>query len=780
MIMALSGIMTSCSENEELSVKEVFSVKNSSLSLVPQIAHSEAITRATEDGKVFLNENTLNAVDVFVSEQGQNTFIYQKHLPTTSGGTVNRDVENLLENDWKKAGLEAAKKYTVYLSANSDDVVANGTINSVTDLLAKQVSDVDVYRHYDTQKQNDATSQTKTFVMSGKKENWQVDATKDSQTFEVELKRASAKVEVNVSFAPEFLKALAEGTTDRGDYKNMKGEILTTPAWRYVNFGKNTTVFSDNEGNVSTEKITRPNMMFSTLELDANKKFQIVTYSYPIAWEKEKAVDEAPFIMISIGYKLWDKTNDNPTEKDITTTYNYYRIPICNELEIDKLERNNIYRVNATIGSFGSASMDGDNAILLNYEVLPWTVDAADAANLMGKELGFLNVTPNEYTIYGNGTIPVKLKVFKPANGTIEISTPKIYYINASNAERVKNNQTAATYFPDDVTTVSTLKLDENSATRGTITVESKDLANHAVKYIEFTVKMTMKDTYLEQAVRIKHIPLDNIQNFPGAWSSKTDPGWVNWDTDQGKSDIYDYIEYYSGGGFAAKVYYNNRVYNIDYDYDYDYDYWTGRYIISITSGIRRATSQSTTFAFYSASDNRYVTKGIDGSALDNNHMYVIQIASTSNEYILGKPTLDGNYQSKDQVVSPAFMIASQLGAVSTFGREGALDAALHCGTYLEVGTNKHRYTGWRLPTAQEIGIISKYQTMKPQGEVMAPVLTGQYYHTLSGTRAPSNYSTDGNTAVRCIRDLTLNDLKYLNGEMTAADRTRYENNEIQ
>ena len=754
--------------------------------MVPQIAHSEAITRATEAGKDPLNENTLNAVDVFVSEQGQNTFVYQKHLPT-SGGTVTRDVENLLENDWKKAGLKANKTYTVYLSANSDDVVANGTINSVTDLLAKEVVDEDVYRHYDADKDNGTTSPTKVFVMSGKKENWQVDATKDSQTFEVELKRASAKVEVNVQFDPDFLQALVDGSTDTGDYKNMKGEIIGSPAWRYVNFGKNTTVFSDNESDVDTEILTRSNMFLGALEYDTSKKFQIVTYSYPIAWEKEKAVDKAPFILISIAYKLWDKTK-NPTEENIKTTYNYYRIPICDELEIDKLERNNIYRVNATIGSFGSAATDEVVPLDLFYEVVPWTVDAADAANLMGKELGFLNVTPNEYTIYGNGTIPVELKVFKPANGTITISNPKIYYYNSSGTERVKGSYNQ---FPaSDVTTVSDLDMEPNSATRGTITVSSKDLENHAVKYIEFTVTMKMKDTELVQAVKIKHIPLDNIQNFKGLYSTRTNSNWIRWNvkttpnpngysTQRASSSTYED----DNGVFEAKIYVGGN------DNPIRALYYSDRY-----NRIQPATTMR---------------------SLSNRQMYIIQISSTSDEYTLGKVILDGNSQSKDNVVSPAFMIASQLGATSSVeviddywgnGRnyaETAIVAANHCATYMEVSDSGHEFRNWRLPTREEAGVIIKYQNDTKAQDVITFVMRGNHYWTLEGKAVSSGYYKDGygnyhlyndwqtrykNTDydsnvggnIRCIRDLTLNDLKYLNGEMTAADRTRYENNEIQ
>ena len=155
--------------------------------------------------------------------------------------------------------------------------------------------------------------------------------------------------------------------------------------------------------------------------------------------------------------------------------------------------------------------------------------------------------------------------------------------------------------------------------------------------------------------------------------------------------------------------------------------------------------------------------------------MYVVQISSTSDKYILGKPILTkGSYngtntQSNDDVVSPAFMIASQLGAVSTFtGNDAALNAAIHCSNYLEVGTDGTRYTGWRLPTASEIAVIADRQNDSNYNpDVITEVLGGDYYYNLAGGRSfvKGKDQNSENTYVRCVRDLTDADLKRINGE---------------
>lgn len=194
---------------------------------------------------------------------------------------------------------------------------------------------------------------------------------------------------------------------------------------------------------------------------------------------------------------------------------------------------------------------------------------------------------------------------------------------------------------------------------------------------------------------------------------------WVAWGEKNGTT---------SEGIFTAKVFYNGQCYPI-----YNYN----------TRG----------------NGNNYTN-------LTNNHMYVVQITSTSDKYALGKPVLDANYQSQDKVASPAFMIASQLGAVST--TNSSTTAATHCGTYMEVGTDGTRYVGWRLPTKQEIEVIIDYQNGRYTGGVtMTTVLGGAYYWALDGTTANVPSGSGGSTTtgyVRCVRDLTMDDINRLNG----------------
>lgn len=235
--------------------------------------------------------------------------------------------------------------------------------------------------------------------------------------------------------------------------------------------------------------------------------------------------------------------------------------------------------------------------------------------------------------------------------------------------------------------------------------------------------------------------------------------GYYYWVVRTGSNNNYTYTYYRRG--YAAQLYYNeNGVPD------------TGSWV---AWGEKNGTTSEGIFTakvYYNGQCYPISTYNTRGSGnnytnLKNNHMYVIQITSTSNKYALGKPVLDGNYQSQDKVASPAFMIASQLGAVTS--TNNAVTASTHCGTYMEVGTDGKRYVGWRLPTKQEIEVIIGYQNGEHTGGItMVEVLGGLYYWALDGTTAYVSTGSQGsatNAYVRCVRDLTVEEINQLNNQ---------------
>ncbi len=223
---------------------------------------------------------------------------------------------------------------------------------------------------------------------------------------------------------------------------------------------------------------------------------------------------------------------------------------------------------------------------------------------------------------------------------------------------------------------------------------------------------------------------------------------WVDWDAPDAASHTGQRTFQYSytnnnNSRFYAKVYNSGHIYYIN-------DNRVGGY-----------------------GSNTYRTEQGDDVELTNNHMYVIQISSTSDDYVLGRPYVNSTtHQSQDDVVSPAFMIASQLGAVTQFtGNNAARNAATHCSRYMEITPDGTRYTGWRLPTPAEIRVITGYQygniggvTIPGQYQVLTPVLTGRYYWSLSGELILTRASNTEGNFLRCVRDLSAEEVEALNG----------------
>ena len=160
---------------------------------------------------------------------------------------------------------------------------------------------------------------------------------------------------------------------------------------------------------------------------------------------------------------------------------------------------------------------------------------------------------------------------------------------------------------------------------------------------------------------------------------------------------------------------------------------------------------------------------GTLASGLVNRYMYCITTLAPdeSSNYRWGFPPVDGNGNTLDNaivanMISPKFMMASQLGATTTMGYD---NAKTQCQNYWEETTIngvKVKYDDWRLPTEAEIKYIDDLQRVGGVTQIM----TGKYYwDAYSGNNAyrmrqdnsPPYYSgnaTATNAHVRCIRDV--------------------------
>ena len=588
------------------------------LSILPNVSGGR-ITKAVGDevdGVEALNENAVETLDVFVEGVTDTKFWREYHLPSVNVTEISSEVNNLLSTNWKNEDLKAGDKYNIYVVANSPlttqekKFTGSGDLKSLVqydydpeednpygDAKMPYWSDgtvnpewLDLHKLYAQEMPTGisnpgrAFSTDKTFLMDGFVKEWTPDASKNSQIIPVEMNRAASKFMVNIKFDKDFIASIEK-----------EGEEVTgMPGWRFYNFSFSAPVLdpavhnsASNLGDFTPSILNAGALILGTAQYGAKEDdyaYTLNTYSYPFTWETSKALTDAPAVIVSMGYK------NNNTGK---TTYNYYRIPLVNQSETNSIGRNNIYVVNATIASKGSTLLAETVDIAVDYEVIPWNDENNSGNNkstVKDNKSYYLAVSPNNVVLRGNGSQTATLVYKKPSKQNIGI----LYFPNqaAIDAEDYQFGQNytnyiytasskVAYYYNASGTFTTTFQgnnvqaeIEDNSA-ESTITVNSTSMVNRAVKYIKFRVYLDVdnwESQKLYQDITIKHLPVDNIQNIEGLWSSRTDDGWVDWSKHAGETFSSTTAPYtYDGSHYQAKVYDNGLIYGINVSNNYTY-----------------------------------------------------------------------------------------------------------------------------------------------------------------------------------------------------------------
>ena len=768
----MGGLMiTSCQDDNE------FEQQNASgLRLSPQLfGMFDKQTRAVDEDEITqliseLRENYMGKkLEVYVVGTGtNNASFFNRYIFEESSQITSQYY--LMEGNWRQVrtttGTVFNQQYVVgdqyrlyaLVNRNSDDEIA-----SLDDLKNATVGIVDdthgIHRWYDAAKTSapwpdsdngrDGWELDKTFAMDGYVD-FTFSANDADKQLDVNLKRACAKIVLDLKVDPEFLKKIKEPVSEGSETMVIN---TGTPWVRPVSFNYHAYAadgFADRDPleplwyNANLYVIDgRGTVVTDPTEIENPvRQYRLNTYCYPFSWADDE-LEHTPTLIVSMGLKSGNHIY-------------YYTIPITQK-DVKELKRNHVYHIDATITGFGALKVDDvlEEVINLHYDVMDWTGLTSEISLVdVEGDMDFLMVDPKEQSMYGENADPAVITFYAPDNNLVRYDEDEVdvYYYNAQN-----NKVTSGNYLPS-----GNYRIVKEG---NTYKVSSSVLTNHAVKVIKFRVYFDANengrydDGEKYEWVIVKHFPLDFFQNDQGLWSSRTTANW--WDAST-----------LTGNWWTTT---NPRGYGIGYDglfrarYFYDNRYCRG--------------AQNT-----SASNSHNWT---DQTNLTNRNKYVIQITETSDAYVLGRPHLDTYYQSTDEVVSPAFMIASQLGAttsttpsnnqIQTYARQ----AATHCQTYKEVDADGKEWTGWRLPTREEVGVILQYQYAGY--DTMDPVMTGDYYWTLEGaavatgvnSTAANRYERWSNTYydyeydygrsscyIRCIRDLSPDEVKTINAKI--------------
>lgn len=530
----------------------------------------------------------------------------------------------------------------------------------------------------------------------------------------VTLRRAAAKVKINITAG------------NKVEFKSFSVSQGSEGARYYIrNLPYNAFLFAEarNDDQVSAavrNTAKEGDKHFSWDPDKDNKNISLLTYVYPNSWAEGSLLEKETCVVMNLPMIF------TPDQGEAIEYHNsWYKIRMTGEKVI---RRNNYYEVNITLNRPGAISeitpVDVED---MQYFVEEWT---SQNINVGGDDKPkYLMVNKKQMDMHN---IAVDGKTLEFASSSpISIAVENMYYYDKFGQK--KN-------VPTDVSITGTT----DGGIAGNITVNSPVPTNNAIRY--FTLVITNEDGLVER-VDVTQYPLEYITNQQAYYSYRTD--FKN--TDDSPTTYQ-----YKGDRYVSADWSNNK---------WTYSTGTGSEYF-FTSKVADQNSDGTSdIYFYSYSQNgtspSVGNNSING--LDNARMYHVNITSTSNTYVLGIPMQDADgYTDKStensKLVSPSFMIASQLGAVYASGGDTESNrnrARTHCKEYAETYVNEKgevvHLTNWRLPTAAEIGIIVKFQT---KSEVMDVVLGGRYYFCASGTVGTGISGNNDGYYLRCIRDV--------------------------
>ena len=740
--LAAFALMAAGCQNEELgngtevtgSGRIVLSLSDGGRELT-RAASKDGYTTPTE------TEKAVTHFDVFVIDDGEDVVYYER---ATAPATGDKMVLSQAKNKFAEN-----TSYTVYVVANCKEKTAEelGEIKTLTQLKGMEVTTSNV--HVTGLDAPEATDVPTTFMMDGHSAATVLNDgnTTTNKEVSVVLRRAAAKITVilqhgeHTSFLPMTNDVATSGTMSR----------------RVINFARKTSVLQpDNEADYDNKPLFT-NTGYSTVGIEqadqadgtAAETVAVTVYSYSNDWTNDAAMENESYLLMRIPVTYQE---DESTEAE-TRVNNYYKIPVSGNGN-HSLKRNHSYFITATIDGLGGEN--DETPVTLQpafFKVQDWVPEEI--------QIGGDGQDHPEYLILSMDTLRINNAstdntVLFASSSTIPrsgINVDRVYIINKFGQEQEVTNH--------GVTVTTEVGLN------GRVTINSKLPENSlSIRYIVLTIENADGQ---EQTLVVEQYPLEYVTNTQG-WYSYRD------DFDNGRGTPTTYIERGTSPYNIGARSWNGSSWIYSHEAGSHYDFFASKVVTTYNkSGNNAGKSAINYYSWYSYSwswgswgynISDVVVKGdeVFSSNTGNARMYHVQITSTPKndvDYVLGLPRMNDAGYTDDgvdnaKIVSPSFMIASQLGAVQA--AESVEQAASHCAQYVEVtnrgnktdNTDVVAYHDWRLPTKAEINIIYKYQT---NSDAMDEVLSGDQYWSASGLVPKPGESDPEDQAIRCIRD---------------------------
>lgn len=635
----------------------------------------------------------------------------------------------------QRSTFDENESYWVYLIANStaDVSIFEDENFTLTSLNALKQEDKDIHMT----SLASATGVPQTFLMDGvaypkgEQEPATVkmvvlnsgDKTNDTELQTV-LRRAAAKIVVNIK---------------SGEHVQFDNGPQTYHAGYYLrNMPYSTSV-------IKPAMMDKDDAELMTPELNNGGYFKwtpsvitVTAYAYAHVWDNASTLEKEVRLIVNIPMNYLP---DNATEWKFLDN-SYYQIPVSTKKE---LNRNTCYEVNVTVDAPGGSNPS--KPVLLkdiSYSVRDWD---EERINVGGDTDRPAYLTLNEYEMEMHNMADDNTTLEFASSSEVTATIDRVYYIDKFGQEKELTQITngsadewgeniGSDYRPN-WKNRCIIKITPDENITGKIQVHGDVPGNNAVRYIIFTVE---NEEGIKREVKVAQYPLEYITNIQGWYSYRSDFGGTTWenyrDPSQKRVSAYNYDSRNDTWSYSATRYGNDYIF-------------TSKVAEEIETGSNRGKS-SISYYYYNRWQTSLSTNEIWNAG--NARMYHVQITASSGDYTLGQPRITNGKtdpgEDNAELVSPSFMIASQLGAVFSISDEEM--AASHCREYVEVAQDGTVYDDWRLPTRAELEIIMEFQYK--ENAAMDEVLAGPSYWSASGLVYNNKGSGTAKT-IRCIRD---------------------------
>lgn len=535
------------------------------------------------------------------------------------------------------------------------------------------------------------------------------------------------------------------------------------------------------------------NEAWTSFEVIGDSRSTLSFYCYPNDWSGAHTIDQETFVNVDIPITVrtqrYTAAGEPLGEASVEQkSHNYYKVQLNYGQDADannKLLRNHLYRVRATLRTLGSSTPEVPVELdpQCTFEILDWQKITID---VNPDDLQFLVLKRNALTM-ANTT---QDSVYFISTSPLDMATTKTRVIEAYYFDDYGRKQQVAAgeFYP-------TLSQSDEAGYTGYLKIASATPTNNVPKYIRISVENQQGVT---DTLFVEQYPLEYFTSEQ-SWYSYVDDGTLG----QPNSSCFSYeqaptrnstngdrIYAGSGGGYVIgfwdlqffsmvvystnatdgesviyQYYYNNPINVIWHDNDWNLQLYTDWSFLG-GSPVTVNLNNARIYHLYMTSTNDMT---LPGNSAD----------SSDSEYRLGIPQTDSNGYTvntadNNKLVSPSLMVASQLGCTKAWGNRSEVEQ--HCKQYVEKTAAGVVYDDWRLPTRAEMDVLTYYQrpgtTADPNPSVVKQTFRAYWYWCADGPYENKygistydfgseggtdwgGYSTSQNEpAVRCVRDV--------------------------